>query len=247
MFLKENQELRELIVPERHIFYFLVVDGNVDDRFKTNMILQRFGYHICTANSTGEAIELMKIVPPAAIIADAGSVMDLTLWTRKDSRYSGVPIIVLDKAPVLKLLVQQEKFAACITKPLNVEKLYRAVQSAIEKTPRENVRIETCFLAKMGGQADGKKGIITVLSEAGMFIQTDDPQPVNARFPVSFEINGRIIQLEALVLYTYSLESSPLREPGMGMRFIQASPEDQSFIKAYILGHIEDGIVRLDR
>ena len=239
--------MRELIVPERHIFYFMVVDSIADDRFKTNMVLQRFGYHICTASSTTEAIELMEIVPPAAIIADAGSVLDLALWTRKHSRYAGVPIIVLDTMSVVKLLAQKEKFAACLTKPLDVEKLYRAVQSAIEKTPRENVRIETCFLARLGGQAGGKRGIITVLSEVGMFIQIDDPQPVNTRFPVSFEINSRTIELEAVVLYTYSLESSPLREPGMGMKFVKASAEDQAFIKAYILGHIEDGIIHLDR
>ena len=239
--------MRELIVPERHILYFLVVDSAVDDRFKINMVLQRFGYHICTASSSAEAIELMEIVPPAAIIGDAHNVSDLIVWTGGNSRFSAVPIIVIDTTSALESLIQREKFDECLTKPLDVEKLYRAVQSAIEKTPRENVRIETCFLARLGGQACGRKGIITVLSEAGMFIQLDDPLPANTRIPVSFEINNRAIELEAIVLYSYSLDSSPLREPGMGIKFIKFLPEDRAFIKAYILGHIEEGIMRLDR
>jgi hypothetical protein len=35
------------------------------------------------------------------------------------------------------------------------------------------------------------------------------------------------------------LETSPFKEPGMGMKFVKISPEDQAFIKSYILEQIK--------
>lgn len=238
-----------LVAAERRRPYFLVVDSDVDTRFKTSMLLQRFDYHLSTATSAEEALEIMRLLPPALIIADAVNGLALAARLKKEKRLSHVPIIVMDRTKQTDLgaRVQKGELAAFLEKPLDVKELYRVVQSVVEKTPRENIRIEACLMATLGGKAEGRMGIVTVLSEYGMFFQTEEPLQLNERVPVSIEIKDRIVRLEAVVLYRYTLDSGPLHEPGMGMKFVNINPEDQSFIWSYILEHIEDGITRLDR
>lgn len=228
---------------QRNKQYVLVVDGKVDDRFQTGMVLQRLNYNICTASSIAEAIDIMHVAPPAVIVAEALIGVGIASRIKKDARFSGIPIIVLAQAPDLDLdvRVRQRDLAACILKPLDVEKFYAAVQLAVEKTPRKNIRIGTCLLTTLQGVENGK-GCTTVLSEYGMFFRTEDPQPLNSQVTVNLEVNSRTIKLTAVVLYSYSLDASPFKEPGMGMKFVKISPEDQAFIKSYILEQVQGGI-----
>ncbi len=223
----------------RNKSYILIVDNDVDDRFQTSMLLQRFGYNICTASSPQVAIDFMHVALPVGIIAESRAGLDLLSRLKKDTRFSGAPVILLagKRDLDLDLRLRKGEFAACLVKPLDVQKFYETIQAAIEKTPRKHIRIDTNLPAKLENQAGGK-GMVTVLSEFGMFFQTYDPQPLNTRVPVSLEINGRTIKLEAVVLYSYSFEASPFRAPGMGMKFMKISPDDQAFIKSFVLENV---------
>jgi hypothetical protein len=77
-----------------------------------------------------------------------------------------------------------------------------------------------------------------------MFLRTLEPRPANARIPVSLEINGKPIKLEAVVLYTTTFDDGPFKEPGMGMKFVNISREDRNVIAAFIVEQIEKGISR---
>lgn len=219
--------------------YILLVDKNVDDRFHTSMLLQRFGYNICTTNTVQEAIEFLHVTPPAAIVTEGGLTgLDLLSGTKKNKRFSDIPIILLSSDAG-----RLSEYAAALRKPVNAEELYRAIQAVVEKTPRKNIRIATALHAKLDKvEGEAGKGYVTVLSEFGMFFRTNEPQDLNARVPISLEIKGRAVKLEAVVLNSYSLESSPFSEPGMGMKFVKISPEDQALIKAFILEQVEEGL-----
>lgn len=236
-------------VSGRKNWYFLVVDNDVDDRFLISMVLQRFGYNICTASTASDAVEFMHVAPPAAIIADAGIGAGLVSSLKKDLRFSDTQVIFLAKARDLdlELKARRGEIAACLAKPLDVELFYQTIQAVIEKTPRKNIRIGTSLEATIGIVADGIKGCVTVLSEFGMFVRTKEPQDVNERVPIRVELKGRTMELEAVVLYSYSLEASPFKEPGMGMKFVKISPEDQALIKSYILEAVRGGIVEKER
>lgn len=238
--------MTEADAPERTTNYILVVDNNVDDRFQTGMLLQRFGYSICTASTPEVAIDFMHVATPTAIVAEAMAGTRLYSRIKKDTRFSDIPIILLARIPDLDhdLRVRRGEIAACLLKPLDVEKFYEAVQAWVEKTPRKNIRINTSLPAKLENRADGGKGLVTVLSEYGMFFMTEEPQDLNEHIMVSVEINGRTVTFEAIVLYSYSLEASPFKAPGMGLKFTKISAEDQTFIKAFILESVRKGIER---
>ncbi len=230
---------------ERKKRYILVVDSNVDDRFTMSMMLQRLRYNICTARTVDEAIEFMCVAPPSGILAEAGHTgSGLLERIKKDSRFSDVPLILLS-APdrALEERARRGEFAACLRKPVDVEELYRAVESVIEKGPRRNIRIATSLKAKLEDQGAGTDGYITVISEYGMFFRTLDPLPMNTRFPVGLEIKGRAIKLDAVVLYNCSVDDGPFKEPGMGLKFTRIAPADQDHIRQFIREEVTRGIV----
>ena len=218
---------------DKNNMYLLVVDLNVDDRFITCMLLQRFGYNICTASSTTEAISFMHVAPPSVIVAEGSVGIELTARLKKDVRFSSIPIIVLGKTSDLDLDLRLRRvaFAACVYKPLDAEKIYQAVQAALGKTLRKNIRIETSFLTRLDG---AEEGIVSVLSENGMFFPTEEPRPLNTIVKADLELGDKTVKLEAVVLYSFEVETSPFKEAGMGLKFVKISPEDQAFIKAYI-------------
>lgn len=224
--------------------YILVIDSNVDDRFQTGMLVQRFGYDICTASSASDAIDFMHVAPPAAIVTEAGLTgAGLVSRIKKDARFSDIPVILLTATPDLDLEIRARKGEfACLRKPLDVEKFYQAFQAAVEKTPRKNIRIGTSLEARLENIEEGGKGRVSVLSEYGLFFRTHEPRELNERVTVSFTIRDRTIKVEAVVLYSYALEASPFREPGMGMKFVKIGPEDQAFIRAFILEEVQEGI-----
>jgi CheY-like chemotaxis protein len=217
--------------------YLLIVDFNVDDRFFTCMMLQRFGYNVCTASSTTEAISFMHVAPPSVIVAESGIGIELASRLKRDGRFSIIPIIVLVKTSDLDLdlRLRRGEFAACLNKPVDAEKFYQAVQAAFGNSQRKNIRIETALLARLDGV---EEGIVSVLSEFGMFFPTDEPRQLNTVVKADLEIRDKTIKLEAVVLYSFELETSPFKEPGMGLKFVKISQEDQAFIKSYILEQI---------
>src|SRR4030067_272431 len=149
----EGQRVAEMNGEEKKRRYVLVVDSNVDDRFAMSMMLQRLSYNICTARTVEEAIEFMCVAPPSGILAEAGPTgSGLLARIKKDPRFSDVPLILLS-APdrALEERARKGEFAACLRKPVDVEELYRAVESVIEKGLRRNLRIATKLKAGPAG------------------------------------------------------------------------------------------------
>ncbi len=227
--------------------YVLVVDANVNDRFYTCMLLQRFGYDVFSAQTAEEAIEFITVSPPSAILADAdlnGST--LYSWLSKDPRFFDIPLVILSwwPNPALEDRAGKGGFAAYLRKPNNVEEFYQIVQIAIEKGPRRNLRIATRLMARLEDGQDRCEGYVTVLSEYGIFFMTLEPRPVNVQIPLSFTIRDSLIKVEAVVLYTISFEDGPYKEPGMGMKFVKISRADRDQIANFMREQMEEGTSR---
>jgi CheY-like chemotaxis protein len=225
--------------------YILIVDPDRDDCARTGTMLQKFGYGIWSAHTAAEALDSLCVAPPIGIIADA-SMKGLSLLSlvTKDARFSGVPLILLASSPdtALEARLSRGEFSACLKKPVDCEMLYRVIQSSIHNSARQNIRIVTSLKALAGGEAGKVEGMVTTLSELGLFFSVPDLLPVKTRLPIHLEIKGKMISLEAVVLYSCSSGEGPFREQGMGMKFVKISPDDRALIKAYILEEVNAGI-----
>jgi CheY-like chemotaxis protein len=227
--------------------YLLVVDHNFSDRLSTCMLLLRFGKNIFTANTVEEAIEFMDAALPVAVVIDADMIGPALLpRLKQDPRFSEVSLILLSTThdETMESRIRKGECAAFLRKPLNVEEFYRVVQQVIEKGPRRKIRLDTNFPATIEDGRGVSKGYVTNLSEDGLFFRSIELRPIQTRLSVRFEVKGRAIMLEAIVHHVTTFEEGPLKEPGMGLKFVNIASEDRGLIKAYILEKITEGMDR---
>ena len=230
--------------------YVVIVDADAHLLFTLAMLLQRFNYHVCTAKTGEEALEMITVAVPVLVITELAlpgmSGLDLLHRLRNDPRTQAVPIIALtgEGAPEVSMRSVRAGFAACLQRPVATEELYRVVQQAVEPTPRSNIRVSTRLPVTVNGVAldcDGGE-CASVLSEHGMYIRTLVPSPVNSVIALRFTLNGRLIALEAVVLYGHRFGEGPFGEPGMGLKFLRISAEDEKHIRRFIREGILQGI-----
>ena len=227
--------------------YLVVVDGNPAELFSTGMILQRLDYTIFTAGSAEDCLRFMEIARPAAIITELllprMSGMDLLSRVKKDQQTKDIPVIILTrmKDPKVEELCMVAGCASFLRKPVDPNTLYRSIQYAIEATPRHYIRFKTCLPVLIDEEAKGSAAsseCVTALSENGIYIRTNQSRPVNSMLPITILVPGRRVKARAMVLYCITGASGPLKEPGMGMKFVEISGEDREFIKKFIKDEI---------
>jgi len=229
--------------------YILVVDTDWNERFTLSMLLQRFGYTIANTNSASEGVEFLCVAPAVAVFAEAGEVgEDLAARLKADARFRDVPLIMVADVPDrgLEERLKQGILAGLLRTPLNPEEVFKVIQRVIEKGTRENIRIPTALQATLRDESGVTQGFVTVLSQYGLFFRTLEPRPAKARAGVNISFGDRTVDLEAEVLYIVSFEEGPFCEPGMGMKFVNITPEDSALIRFFIYEQLGAGIMPSD-
>lgn len=230
--------------------FVVLVDADAHLLFTLAMLLQRFSYHVCTAKTGEEAMEMITVAVPSLVITELAlpgmSGLDLLNRLQLDSRTQSVPVIALtgEGAPEVRTRSVRAGFTACLQRPVAAEELYRVVQQAVEPTPRTNIRVYTRLPVTVNGVALDCHGgeCASVLSEHGMYIRTLAPSPVNAVIALRFTLNGRMIALEAVVLYGHRFGEGPFGEPGMGLKFLRIAEADGEHIRRFVRDEITRGI-----
>lgn len=230
--------------------YVMVVDGDANELFSLSMLLQRYGYNVCTAKSAGEARELLQVAHPSLMLIayrlPGGNGADLCRELRSDPRSAPVPLVLLTPAGDAGAERQGREAGAVriLSTPVAAEELYRAVQAVLEATPRRNIRISLALPIIMNGLSLDCKGgeCATVLSEHGMYIRTLKPAVVNDQITLQFTLAGRTITADAVVLYSHTYGQGPFKEPGMGVKFVRIPAADQAAVRDYIRAAVTSGL-----
>lgn len=228
----------------------MVVDSNADNLSCLSALLDRFNYQFYRAASAGEALESATVAVPSLIITALGLTdmhgFELMRQLRQNPLTSQVPFIALNshEDPDVKKRCLELGALGCLSLPLDAETLYRTVQVAVEKNPRSCMRIRTVQPVKVSNMPDdGFYGAYTLdLSERGMFLRTVNPVPVHTRLSLQVDVSGRIIELEATVLYGCQAGGGPYCEPGLGLQIVRIAPKDQQFIRQFIRNEVTRGI-----
>jgi len=232
--------------------FLVLVDGNSKDLFTTGMLLQRLDYNVFTTGGAEEALQYLSIAVPAALVTElllpTMNGMDLIERVKKDDRTKGVPIIALTsmKDPKIEELSLVAGCAAYLRKPVDPNTLYRTIQHAIEATPRHYIRLSTCFPVAIADDpfpALAHTEYVSALSENGLFILTHRPRPVGTALTIRFFVYDRPIDVRAIVLYTFTTAGGPLKEPGMGLKFVEMADGDRRFIQSFIRDQLAGDIL----
>jgi CheY-like chemotaxis protein len=232
--------------------YILIVDSKTQELFSTSLLLQRFDYQVWSANTAGQALEMVSVAIPALIITDLMlpgiSGMDLLHLLRQDPRTASLPVVFLLPAGdfIAERRCREVGAAGWMSRPIQTDDLYRIVQRAIEPNPRKNIRIQTRMAVSVNDQPlnciEGESS--SILSEHGMYVQIPRPYPRNEHLSVQIKIKNRTVSAEATVLYRHSYGEGPFKEPGMGLKFISIAPNDQDFIRRFIRGEVTRGVIQ---
>jgi CheY-like chemotaxis protein len=223
----------------------LLVDGDAPQLFATGMLLQQFAYNVYTTTTAEEALQIVDLVLPKAIITElllpGLSGVDLLTAVKKQLRTKEVPVVILTQETDRRSedACLQAGCAAILRKPVEPEALYRAIQQLTEPTPRSHVRIKTCLTVIVGdaGKPDAGEGV-TVLSENGMYVRTLRPAKAGTRLPFTLFLDEWPVRIEGIVLYSYSFGEGPLKEPGMGVKFLSLHAEDRELLRRFIRDHL---------
>jgi DNA-binding response OmpR family regulator len=188
---------------------------------------------------------------PTLVVADAQlpqmSGIELLNRMRQGHRTKAIPFILQTATtdPKIEDLCLAYGYASILKKPLEPDTLYRAIQRVTETTPRHYVRLRTFLRVVVGGRGPdglGSTEVVTAISENGIYVKTLTPRSVKTVHPVEFMISRLLIKARVVVLYSFSLDSGPFREPGMGMQFIDITDADRELIRDFIKGQITKDI-----
>ncbi len=225
------------IATRRRLILLLECGGQ--ERAALERMLAGFGYNVSITADEQQAMECMQIVLPSLIIVDTERVdaASYGLIGRLKQEQGGerIPVIVLSRIAPQKAeeAIMRRKVAAFLLSPVNTEELFRVVQSAMEETPRRNIRSATRLQAFRDDATES--GFATQLSESGMFYETAEPAPVHSKHPVRIIAGNREIRAEAEVLYRSLSDDRSRRAPGMGMQFTRITSDDQNYLRLFIL------------
>jgi len=217
----------------------LIADPDQRDANFTSMLLQNLGYNATIVRSGEEALEFRSITDPSLVVSELvlPGMNGLDLFERfaRDPAMTPVPVIIQTrfKDQDSEDRCRRSGCAGCLHKPVQIFELFRAVQQALEPTPRRHIRIATFLNASVEG-ASSEAQFVTMLSDSGLFLSSLELFPAGSKQTVTFVIDGRVIRVDAEVLYAYRFNEGPGKEPGMGMKFLNLSPVDHDVIQAYI-------------
>ena len=236
----------------RQVRTLLLVDNSATTQFYWGMLLKRLDYKVVSKRSAEEALKVLEAEPPSIVLTEAAlSGMDgvsLLKAIKTDNRYKDIPVVMLTASedPALKAECGRLGCAAWFRKDAEPDDLYQELQSLIEATPRSHIRLNTSVRVivgdgtTMGGSA--RTEFASAISEGGLYVRTQYPQPQNALTPVRILLDEGEVRAKAVVLYSYAKNEGPYKEPGMGIKFVEISDQDRRLIRQFIKEQLTQGI-----
>jgi len=229
---------------ERKKPLLILVDGNASHLYYTGILLQRLDYTIYTTRNAEEALEIINITIPAIVVAETSlpgmSGLELLKQIKRNPATSSVPVLILTSTgnPLITEQCHREGCAGVLTKPIDPEALFAAIQKVTEATPRTYVRLKIFFDVVVKDDAlkesTSTNDCVTALSENGMYVSTQYPRKKGALLYFTISLGKAKIDVQGTVLYSFDRGKGPLGTSGMGIKFTSIKPEDRNLIRAII-------------
>ena len=231
--------------------FVLVVDSEPQSLIFTSMIIQRLGYHACSALGVGNALEIASASAPVAVVTELHlkglSGLDLLERLRQKPATSSIPVVIMirELTPELEQKCREAGVAACLAKPIKVNALYQAIHPLLEPgSRRKNIRIETSLSVTVDGRpldcVDGECAVN--LSVNGMHLRTIRSYTIDSNVHVRLTINEEEIEAEARVAYCRVPQESSSGMWGIGLEFLKRSPEAGEIIRRFINDEVTHGM-----
>lgn len=231
--------------------FVLVVNSEPRSLIFTCMMVQRLGYHACSAISVATALEIAKATPPAIVITEIHlkglGGLDLLDLLRQNAATRAVPVVISAREPTPEVEQQcrEAGAAAVLHKPLKINPLYQVIHPQLDPGSRRgHVRIKTRLPVNLNDRPlDWVHGeCATNLSVNGMYLRTQHAYSDNARLTVHITLNEEQITAEARVVHCLPHEDGHPGMWGIGLQFLATTPESGEIIRRFIHDEVTHGM-----
>lgn len=227
----------------------LVIDSDLEQQFRTTVQLQRLEYHVFPLSTAEDALKIMGLAIPRAVVTALSlprmNGLDLLKRVKQDPRIRQVPVLICTAADndVYRKMCEQAGCAAFLVRNGDCSTLYRAIQKATEPTPRNFIRLNTWLDVSVASPEGDQAALVTAISEQGMFVNTANLLPYGTivRFTLYLpKLASGGVSLMGRVLYSHGGGAG--RVPGMGVKFLETPPEIHRLITAFIESKLSEGL-----
>ena len=219
----------------------LIICRSAAGQMYLGVLLNRIWYSPMLVKSADEAIELAKTASFALILLDGDALSsDLApavQLLRSDPSVKSIPLVLFltnDNAEANRAFLAQG-CTAILTKPLDLAIVY-GVLARLSGQPRSTPRVPVKMQVELDDSVPEKKLPCTNISEGGLYLRTASPLAEGTIVHVMFSLphDTESMELEAEVVRSQTLDTHMQTEPGMGLRFLNISQDQQSRIRNYV-------------
>jgi CheY-like chemotaxis protein len=223
----------------------LIVDDSETFLMYLSIILRRMGFEVIPAKNGIEALKLLRILVPDAVMLDITMPeMDgitVLRHVKGDEQTTNIPVIMVTTVSDRKAHEECERLGCSgyLTKPVKITELNDTLNKCISyEQGKKRKFLRTSFEKKVAVTCKGvtKEHYALTLSEGGMYIRNRNPFSVGAEIEVALPLKDeRTIKLKGTVIYVKGLSGDVFRvAPGMAIEFKELNSEDSTMLKEYI-------------
>ncbi|BCR06061.1 hypothetical protein DESUT3_31300 [Desulfuromonas versatilis] len=223
----------------------LVIDDNKTFVMYAGLLLKRMGYEVIPTGSALEALKLLKMMAPDAVILDVNMpTMDgisLLRQIQSDPELVEVPVIMASTDSSGKTKQESRRLGAAeyLLKPLTPDSLHRAIQAVL--TPdgvekRRHFRIAFAGKVTVKSATESQELFAVNLSQGGIYLRKKEPLQVGTQVEIHIAAGERTdLRLSGMVIYKKDIYDGAFTTlPGMAIQFKTPAPQTQEELKSFI-------------
>ena len=226
----------------------LLVDSSQTFIRYLDLVVRRWGYHVHSARSANEAMEVLEKVPIGLVLVednlpDIGG-DELARRIHENRPTSGLPILLVtgDTRKRGGRALDLKVFSAELKKPINIQALGKSLHEHFPLTSRRSSIRAPLRLKVDLTDGQEKRTLLTLsLGEGGVFVETSASWPVGTTLDIFIPLPGqeKAVKVKGKVIYTVSGEGMRQR-PGMGIRFTRISEKARGLLAEYLEDFVVD-------
>jgi CheY-like chemotaxis protein len=226
---------------QRPMSRVLMVDDAGLFRMLEESFIRRLGCEILRASDGPDLIRKATDNTPNLILFDSQR-RDLdgpacVRALKSDPVLRSIPVLVVTNRDDVKGCCDAGADAT-LTRPLQAGALELALASLGRVAPRHGRRRSSGGWVHVAGPDGPRRGRLKDISRTGLFLALAQPLPLEARIEVSLRLRGaqgeRPLRAQGVVVRQVVRDPESHLLPGVGVRFVEIDPHDESQIDHYV-------------
>ncbi len=223
----------------------LLVDDNKTFVMYVGLLLKRMGFEVIPTGSALEALKLLKMMSPDAVLLDVNMPgmdgLSLLRQIQGDPELAGIPVIMASTDSTGKTREESRRLGAAgyLLKPLTPDTLHKTLQEALTPEGLEKRRhFRISFDGRVTVKTDaGNHELFAVnLSQGGIYIRKKEPLQIGTEVEIRISVGQETdLRLQGVVVYKKELYDGAFKTlPGMAIQFKGQAPETATHLKTFI-------------